>query len=372
MKKGVVVAIITLCFFLLNSQVPQAVNYQGIARDANGNVFSTRNISLRITINNGINPGFPEYQETHIAVTNQFGLFTLKIGLGSPVLGNFSSINWAGGNKYLLVEFDPNGGAAYLNMGATQLLSVPYALYAGNGGGAGVTGPTGPAGSNGQNGLNGLNGINGTTGATGPTGGVGATGNIGATGSAGATGPTGASGNTGATGPTGATGADGNAGTTGVGVTGPTGPTGATGSGGGSTGPTGPTGSVGPTGVTGADGNTRSTGAGITGPNRNYRLQQVLMDLLVPTGVGLLGATGATGSNGNTGVTRTYRCHRVLCGPTGCYGKFGTMEPTGGYRGLKEKRVETGTTRGTRFGWNFWGLPGLIGNNWGKQNRAGA
>ena len=84
------------------SQVPQAVNYQAIARDGGGNVLANRNISLRLTINTGINPGFPVYQETQTAVTNQFGLFTVKLGLGNPVLGNFSSINWAGGNKYLL------------------------------------------------------------------------------------------------------------------------------------------------------------------------------------------------------------------------------------------------------------------------------
>src|SRR5687768_6729670 len=101
---GVLVLFLAITFPSLYSeaQVPQAVNYQAVARDAGGTSIPNRNISARITINSGINPGFPEYQETHTATTNQFGLFTLKIGLGSPVFGNFSAITWANGNKYLL------------------------------------------------------------------------------------------------------------------------------------------------------------------------------------------------------------------------------------------------------------------------------
>ncbi|MES2620841.1 MAG: collagen-like protein, partial [Bacteroidota bacterium] len=158
MKNRLLFLLTFLATVFVSAQVPQAVNYQAVARDGNGTILPNRTLALRITINNGINPGFPEYQETHTAVTNQFGLFTLKIGLGNSTLGSFPAINWSTGNKYLLVEMDVNGGTNYLNMGSTQLLSVPYALYAetaGNGGG-GATGPTGPIGPAGQNGQNGL------------------------------------------------------------------------------------------------------------------------------------------------------------------------------------------------------------------------
>ena len=84
------------------SNVPQAVNYQAVARTATGSILGNANISVRMTINDGINPGFTAYQETHTAITNQFGLFTIKIGLGNPIIGVFSNINWATGNKYLL------------------------------------------------------------------------------------------------------------------------------------------------------------------------------------------------------------------------------------------------------------------------------
>src|SRR5437899_1521890 len=129
MKNVLLAALITAVLFV-SGQVPQAINYQAIARDGSGNPLPSRVISIRITIEEGINPGFPVYRESHAAVTNQFGLFTLKIGLGSSIMGSFPAIDWATGNKYIIVEFDANGGNNYTNLGTTQLISVPYALYA--------------------------------------------------------------------------------------------------------------------------------------------------------------------------------------------------------------------------------------------------
>ena len=100
MKKVFLPLILLINVLICLAQVPQAINYQGVARDAAGNVLANRAISMRLTVNEGISPGFPEYRETHIAQTNQFGLYTIKIGLGTPVLGNFQSVNWSTGNKY--------------------------------------------------------------------------------------------------------------------------------------------------------------------------------------------------------------------------------------------------------------------------------
>lgn len=276
-------AIVFFCFTGKSqlSNVPQAFNYQAVARSSSGSILANANITVRININDGINPGFTAYQETHSAITNQFGLFTLKIGLGNPSIGIFSTINWATGNKYLLVEYDPNGGTNFLNMGATQLLSVPYALYAEKSGGISPPGPTGPQGNTGATGQNGLNGTNGSTGATGPqgiTGANGATGSQGSTGiqgNTGSTGQNGLSGATGATGPqgnTGAIGAQGNTGATGQngldGASGAIGTTGATGA----TGPQGNTGATGQDGIIGVTGVTGPTGPGTICPSalNNY------------------------------------------------------------------------------------------------------
>jgi Collagen triple helix repeat (20 copies) len=242
MKKCTLVAIAFLAVILsATAQAPEKLNYQAVVRDANGQPITSGTVSLRFIIHQDSATGTAVYQETQSANPNQFGLVTVVIG----AVSNLSSVNWAGGLLYLEVDMDATGGSNYTAMGNSQLVSVPYALFAGNSqagpqgatGAAGATGPTGATGANGNNGANGATGNAGPTGPTGPTGVTGATGSGG-----GATGPTGATGNPGATGATGATGNS---------ITGPTGATGATGA----TGPTG-TGITGATGPTGTGGGT--------------------------------------------------------------------------------------------------------------------
>ena len=50
--------------------------------------------------------------------------------------GSMSTIDWSNDNYYLKVGMDANGGTNFLTMGTTQLLSVPYALYAKSAGSA--------------------------------------------------------------------------------------------------------------------------------------------------------------------------------------------------------------------------------------------
>jgi hypothetical protein len=116
----------------LSAQVPQTFNYQGIARDAGGNVLPNRTIGLELSVLDGGPTGTVVYQETFTDTTNAFGLFTMHVGGGSVVSGSFAGINWATGNKYLQTAIDLTGGTNYTLSGTTQLLSVPYALYAQN------------------------------------------------------------------------------------------------------------------------------------------------------------------------------------------------------------------------------------------------
>ncbi|HEY0298080.1 MAG TPA: hypothetical protein VGB84_02575 [Arachidicoccus sp.] len=112
----------------LLAQVPQAMNYQAVARDEKGDVLANRLVALKLTILDGTTA---VYSERQTATTNQFGLFVVTIGQGGSVLnGTFEYINWRFGSKSLKVEFDPNGGTNYLDFGEEKLLSVPYAFYA--------------------------------------------------------------------------------------------------------------------------------------------------------------------------------------------------------------------------------------------------
>jgi hypothetical protein len=180
--------LLTFSFLTLFSyaQAPQKFNYQGVARDNSGNILPNQNIGLRLSIRQGTPTGTIVYRETHSASTNQFGLFDIEAGGGTIVSGVFSSINWGSGPYFFQTEMDATGGTNYLNLGTTQLLSVPYALYAETSGSGGSTGPTGPTGSIGETGATGVTGPTGvgTTGPTGPTG-VGTTGPTGPTGPAG-------------------------------------------------------------------------------------------------------------------------------------------------------------------------------------------
>ena len=131
-------------FFMLAiyGQAPTQLNYQGVARKANGHGISNENIKLRLSIHDGTAAGPVVYKETRSVTTNAFGLF--NVAIGSPgatnVIGSVGLVNWATGNKYLQVEMDPDGGNNFSNMGTSQLLSVPYALYSGS------APPVGPAG----------------------------------------------------------------------------------------------------------------------------------------------------------------------------------------------------------------------------------
>jgi hypothetical protein len=309
MKKIFLTAI---TFFALTTgvwaQSPEAFKYQSVVRDASQIAIPNQAVGMRLTILQGSPIGTIVYQETFTPTTNAYGLVNLEIGTGTVVgAGTFATINWANGPYFIETAFDATGGTTYLVMGTSQLLSVPYALYAKTSGSSipgpqgpigltGATGPQGPQGVAGNDGLDGATGAQGPIGLTGATGPQGPQGPIGLTGATGPQGPQGPAGNDGLDGATGAQGPIGLTGATGPqGPQGPIGLTGATGP----QGPQGPAGNDGLDGATGPQGPTGLTGA--TGPQGP---------------VGLTGATGATGPQGPTG-------------PTGATGATGPQGPAG-------------------------------------------
>src|SRR4051812_30582196 len=108
---------------------PQGVNYQAIVRNAQGSIVANTHVAIRFTILDQTATGTVVFQETHALTTNQFGLFNAVIGAGGA---NLATVNWGSGPKFLKVEVDVSGGTSYTDMGTTQLMSVPYALFAGN------------------------------------------------------------------------------------------------------------------------------------------------------------------------------------------------------------------------------------------------
>lgn len=116
----------------LYSQSPQGIPYQGVARNASGAILANQPITLRMSIHDTTTTGTVVYNETHTITTTALGQFSITIGLGTPITATFASINWGNGAKFLQVELSTNAGNSYLDMGTTQFMSVPYALYAGS------------------------------------------------------------------------------------------------------------------------------------------------------------------------------------------------------------------------------------------------
>ena len=117
-------------FAALFAQVPDAFNYQSVVRNASGEIIANSNISFRISILKNSETGTLVYVETHSALTDNFGLTSLKIGKGTPVSGVFNLSDWGATPHFIRVEVDPAGGNSYIQMGTYQLLSVPYAFHA--------------------------------------------------------------------------------------------------------------------------------------------------------------------------------------------------------------------------------------------------
>lgn len=112
------------------AQSPYLFNYQGVARDLNGQPIANQPIALKLAILATNDATTSEYEETQTATTNEFGLYTLQIGAGEKITGSMEMVKWDAGNKYIQVAIDPKGGTKYEVIGTTQLLSVPYAIYA--------------------------------------------------------------------------------------------------------------------------------------------------------------------------------------------------------------------------------------------------
>lgn len=120
------------------AQTPQSFQYQAVVRDAGGAAIVNHAVLFRISIISGTTTGTVEYIETHNTTTNSYGVVTLSIGSGTIVSGVFSNIAWSSAPHFMKVEADPNGGG-YIDMGTSQLLGVPYAMYAEEAGNAGDT-----------------------------------------------------------------------------------------------------------------------------------------------------------------------------------------------------------------------------------------
>ena len=291
-------AIFFIAFSVFGQNFPEAFSYQAVIRKTDGSIIADKNVGVQISITaKSINDTL-FYTENHFVKTNKFGLVDLEIGRGTVVKGIFANIDWSGNKHFIRVSFSENGALPFTFVGASELLSVPFANYAKRSGDAlkegngikianGVVSNTGdlnntneiqslsltgntlsissgntvilPQSQVGPQGAKGDTGSTGAAGAKGDTGDKGAKGDIGLTGANGAQGIQGTKGDKGDTGASGTNGAQGTQGIPGakgdIGLTGQTGAQGAQGS----------QGVQGPAGTSGSGSYNAGTGISISG-----------------------------------------------------------------------------------------------------------
>ena len=112
------------------AQSPNKMSYQAVIRNSSDALVTNTQIGLEVNIRQGTTSGTVVYTETQTPTTNANGLVSIEIGGGS----GFNTIDWANGPYFIETKTDPAGGTNYTITGTSQLLSVPYALYAANAG----------------------------------------------------------------------------------------------------------------------------------------------------------------------------------------------------------------------------------------------
>ena len=115
------------------AQAPQRMSYQSVLRNSSNVLLAETLVGIKISVLQGGASGTAVYVETQTATTNANGLLSIQIGAGTATTGSFATINWAAGTYFIKTETDPAGGTNYSITGTQEVLSVPYALSAGNG-----------------------------------------------------------------------------------------------------------------------------------------------------------------------------------------------------------------------------------------------
>jgi hypothetical protein len=111
-------------------QAPKGFKYQAVVRDANGVLVYNQIISIKTSILKDTPTGTVVYSEKHTLSTSDNGVASLSIGEGAVLTGDFSLIDWSQSTFFIKTELDLSGGSNFQFMGTSQILSVPFALYA--------------------------------------------------------------------------------------------------------------------------------------------------------------------------------------------------------------------------------------------------
>ncbi len=133
MKRISITLILSIAALMLYGQIPNAFNYQGVLRGTDGEPMANEELEIRISIDQDSFFLNSPFREIHNIRTSDLGVFNIYVGYGTPEVGRLSDIDWSLGFYFLQVEEDLDDDDNFIRLGYRPLVSVPYALYAGNG-----------------------------------------------------------------------------------------------------------------------------------------------------------------------------------------------------------------------------------------------
>ena len=124
------VCLLAACFTQAQeSQMPKAFSYQAVVRDNAGKVVADKEVGVKIEILKGsAESGTVVYEETLRPKSTMTGTVNMMIGNGNTE--QFAAIDWGGNAHFLRISLSLDGSDNYKVVSTTQMLPVPYALYA--------------------------------------------------------------------------------------------------------------------------------------------------------------------------------------------------------------------------------------------------
>lgn len=96
------------------------INYQGVARNADGNLMISESLTIGVKLNFGSSES--SFEETHDLTTDANGVFSLLIGNGTALAGEYNTLPWGSFATFASVSINGN------EIGTTELMAVPHAL----------------------------------------------------------------------------------------------------------------------------------------------------------------------------------------------------------------------------------------------------
>ncbi|MDD2278969.1 MAG: fibrobacter succinogenes major paralogous domain-containing protein [Bacteroidales bacterium] len=112
-------------------QVPQKFSYQAAVRNTDGSIMANQQVDLKVILRKATLDGDIVYQENHNLTTSAQGIIAVEVGGGQNPTGNFALTPWSEG-IFIQLDIKKASDASFVTLGVSQILSVPYALHAGN------------------------------------------------------------------------------------------------------------------------------------------------------------------------------------------------------------------------------------------------